>query len=94
MRWIWESAACSIDTKRPNFITAWTDDADGASDNKKEHIAGARERQTPGDHENRSDDQHPPPSSAIRSCGQLQRDDHVAHDGQGKDEAHLCLGES
>jgi hypothetical protein len=79
--------------KRPNFIAAWTDDADGTSDNKKEQIAGARESQARGCHENRTDDQHAPPSNAIRSGCQVQRDDHVAHQGQRKHQAGLPLRE-
>ena len=38
--------------KRPNFMAAWTDDADGAGDDEKEQVAGTCESQPRSGHEN------------------------------------------
>jgi hypothetical protein len=61
-----------------------TDDTYSAGDNEEDRIAGGRESQTCCGHENRADDQHAPPPNAIRSGGQVERDDDIANESQRK----------
>jgi hypothetical protein len=79
--------------KRPNFVAAWTDDADRAGDNKEEQVARTCESQARGGHKNRSDDRHAPPPDTIRSCGEVKRDDNITGEGQRKNQAGLRLRE-
>ena len=78
--------------KRSHFIAARTDDANGTGDDEEKKVAGTRKSQARGGHEDRSDDQHPPPSDTIRSRCQVKRDNDITDQRQRKNEAHLCLG--
>jgi hypothetical protein len=75
--------------KWADFIATGTYYSDGARNNQEKQIPCESESKTSSAHQNGADNQHAPPPYAIRSCGEVQRNDRIAEQRQGKEQARL-----
>jgi hypothetical protein len=80
--------------KWADFVATRTYYADGPSDNQEKQIPRNSKSETRSRHQNGADDQHPAPPYAIRSCGEVQRNDRIAEQRQGKEQAGLGFVET
>ena len=78
--------------ERPDLVAAGADDADGAAAiSSRKKLRVEREHDAGEDHQDRADDQHPPPAEAVGPRREPQRDDRVADQGQRQQQADRAL---
>ena len=77
--------------ERPNFMPARADYADGSRDDEEEKILRRGERDTGSRHENRSHDQHAPPTDAVGSRREQKGNRHIARECQRQKQSHLSF---
>ena len=73
--------------KWADFVATRTYYADGPSDNQEKQISCNSEGETRSRHQNRANDQHPPPPYTVSSGREVQRNDRISEQRQRKEQA-------
>jgi hypothetical protein len=75
--------------KWADFVATRTYYADGPSDNQEKQIPRNSKSETRSRHQNGADDQHPTTPYPVSSGGEIERNDRIAEQCQGKEQAGL-----
>ena len=73
--------------ERPDLVATRADDTDGRGEDQERHPARQGKSDAGDDHQQRAGDENTSPPESIRTGGQPQRDDRVADQRQGEDQA-------
>ncbi len=80
--------------ERSDFLVGGAEHADRGDNDQQDQVSGRREHAANQRHEQRPEDQHPPPPVAIRGRGDPQGNDRVAQERHGQQETNLSFRQS